>query len=798
MIEFVRARHEVWHWLLPGVFVFLTAGCGKRSITAPLPSAGPGPRAPALYGSLTGSASRDISRARPSATNDSSWRQAAFFVLQTELSPAVLVHSTGRHLNLFSDLKSHGLGAPRFVAWSTPNGPRSFSRGAELDVKKMEENWLMVWFAGAEGWTNWDSPWAVFLQHNPSSMRLDDAGLHLSFPEKTGDVVLMPLYGYYKPPRQGQDFLAEHGLPSKKIKTWEWAQTLPREPLTRVRYWSGATREIPIYCEDTFSVDRGKDSVTIRSRFTYYSIRDDWNTKPVRLAPVSPPLGLALKLAGFPVQLSARHFDFDLPTPSGPYVAIEDAESFDATFPVLQYVNETEAVKAPEASMDPTAQAALSRLGEVARAKFQSLDRFEPDEEGLKDVCGAFPGHAWYARALPYYDAPTRSNAVASLRRYFRSDVLITNRSRLDDHPKGPGRDYYVLDDDGVGSADASRDAGRLTANVLEAIWAYAHFTGDWELVRERWPLIKKLFTTPAETRWASFGCDAMANMGDEAAPCVAFARLAYQARDMNSYHYGCYTFARELVHLFLKQRGAGYFRKQQPWHSMEFMDDEVFLTDVRDDIAGWHLDGPNFPTKTDERQFEKRWVRFNDSDVGRFYRDYLQEDVRRELNWLAACWEPKRRWNNDSRLMPSLVQLRSLLLNETPAELAKVATPDRFTGAPSGLIATCASVLRTSHPTRYERLIPGGEPSPFVLGLEREVAGPNPNLVVAVQHEIADKGSKRVLPAWPQLTWPSWKTEAGRLWSFGRVKPVRATEPDSVRVVPLNWNTRVIVYELP
>src|SRR6185503_18494337 len=79
----------------------------------------------------------------------------------------------------------------------------------------------------------------------------------------------------------------------------------------------------------------------------------------------------------------------------------------------------------------------------------------------------------------------------------------------------------------------------------LETLWAYAHFTGDWQLVRERWPLVKKMFTTPARTRWVGFGRDAIAEIGDEAAHCGAFARLAYRVGDMDAYHYGCSMFAR-------------------------------------------------------------------------------------------------------------------------------------------------------------------------------------------------------------------------------------------------------------
>jgi hypothetical protein len=55
---------------------------------------------------------------------------------------------------------------------------------------------------------------------------------------------------------------------------------------------------------------------------------------------------------------------------------------------------------------------------------------------------------------------------------------------------------------------------------------------------------------------------------------------------------------------------------------------------------------------------------------------------------------------------------------------------------------------------------------------------------------------SKTAGASWPQPIWPAWKTPTSASWSFGQVKPVRATEPDRVRIVPLNWNTQVILYE--
>jgi hypothetical protein len=747
-------RWKLFQVGLSAALLFAVAATGCRRESAPSGErTPPNPAAPAFYGPPTGVASREIPRLLFSGANDPAWKSAPFHVLQTELSPATLVHSAGRQLDLFAGMANHGVGAPTFMAWATINGPRTFKRGETLSVTNMAENWVLVWWAGAVGWTNWDTPWVVYLQHKPDVIKLDADGLHLEFPRAAGDVVLLPLYGYDKLPPEGRDFRAEHGLPQSKvkIKTWEWPKVVTRDPLTRIRYWASVTREFPIYCEDSFSVDRARDSVTIRSRFQWRSIDDDWKTRHIKLAPLSSPLAHAAKLGGFPVQFSGRWFDLEMPTPYGPYVAIEGVDEFDATLSVLQYVNETEAPEPPTTNAHPTVPLALDKLRAAAARTFR-----EPG------TAGGAEGAGWFAKALPYFDETTRSNVPAILRRHFLEDAASS---------KGNG---------------------------IEALWACAHFTGDWGLVKERWPMVKKQFATPARIRWAGFGAEGNAAVGDEAAECAAFARLAYRAGDMDAYHYGCYLFARQLTLVFLKQRGADYFRQHQPWHSMEFMDEEVFLTSLAGGTAGWRIDGPKYPANASERMFDQRWARFNDWDVARFYREHLKEDVRRELDWLQHRWPAERRWQNDPGGLPSLVQLRSLLLNETPAELAVVAAPGQFTGPSSGVIASCLSVLRTSHPTRYQRLIPPGDPSPLVTGLERAVAGPNTDLIVSVGYQEFDPNTKSNRTTWPQLTWPQWKTPTGAAWNFGHIRPGSEAGPRAVRVVPLNWNARAIVFDLP
>src|SRR5437762_6098847 len=328
-------------------------------------------------------------------------------------------------------------------------------------------------------------------------------------------------------------------------------------------------------------------------------------------------------------------------------------------------------------------------------------------------------GDGWLAKALPYLDEVTRSNAVATLSRHFHERMTFA-------------------------------PAGRIHASLFETLWAYAHFSGDWALIKERWQTLRQLFSLLTQARWVGFGRGNISELADEAGPCLAMARMAYNVGDMDTYNYACYLFARELTVQYVQQRGGKYFRLHQPWHSMEFMDEEVYLTRLRGELAAWQIDGPKYPAAEVDRQYDNRWLRFRNEDVARFYRDYLLEETRAEMDILKERWDKNRKWQNEPDGMPSEVELRSLLLNETPAQLSTLANPSQFSGPPSGIIASCIAVLRTSHPTRYERLIPGGAASPFVAGLERLVSGPNPYLAQAVQTNGEEKTNTISHPDWP------------------------------------------------
>lgn len=714
-------------WLLLPLALSL-AGCRPEKGEA---DNGSSDASTALYTAPVVQASTNIPRAANLNAAAAGWETNAAFVLSTELSPATLVHSATRHLTLFGGMTNAGLGAPRYVAWATREGPRTFNRGDKLDVSVMAEGWVLVWWAGAEGWTNWDCPWVVILQHKPETMSLDDNGLHLDFTKQGGDVVMMPLYGYEKLPLEHFDFRATNHLEALKVKvkTWEWPKVITRDPLTRIRYWTAITRDFPIHCEETFSVDRNKGTVTVRSKIHRHAIADDWKSRRVKIAPISPGLALAALNGAFPVRFSERWFDLEVPTPFGPSLGIEGVDEFDTTFPALRYINEHESVSPQVTPTNAVGIAALELLKTTASAPDASLR--------------TIPGAYWYARALPFAESTARSNTTAALRTFLSASLT------------------------------RSEDAEAL----LPAVWAYAHYSGDWEFVRANWASWKERFVTPRGMTWAGYGRAGIGSIGEAASASIAFARLAYQAGDLDAYHYGCLAFVRELSVIAGKQRGAGYFRKHQPWHSMDVIGATQQASGYLGSARGWQLAGTH--------QATTRWERFHDVDVARFCRDYLSVELREE--WSRATLASNNPWTTAPAAMPSAVQLRSLLLNESPGE--SVTTPPNLTMPGAGVIANCLAVLRVSAAPSLQRLIPAAAASPWVIGIERE-------------NSLADAGLMTSIPAsetsWTEMVWPEWRTPIGATWSFGQIRTSPNIKPGQRKRLTVNWNSYVESLQAP
>ncbi|MGE4180503.1 MAG: hypothetical protein AB7J34_11815 [Limisphaerales bacterium] len=706
--------------------------------------------------------------------------------IQTDLSPGTLWHSPANQVSLFADLARIGLGAPSFLAYSSPTGIASLRPGGVMTGDQMRENWLLAAFPGASGWTDWDSPWAVFFQNRPRHVVLETNTVTIGFDGPAGWWTLMPLYGTYLPPQQGREILKAQGLKEKGLLTWEWPLVVARDPLTRLRYWAGATRRFPVRTGGGVGVRGRKGAVVLTERFDWMEIPDAWSTRPVEIAPVSPVLGLVLtKGQTFPVKFSKAPFDFEMPTVYGPWFGVPDARETTMSFAVLEYINESERVtgagRATSAITAPAA-AALEALRDAGREVFQAEGGYRPEGGGDWASKAALTGYLWQARALEFLDETSRSNAVVDLRRGLRDHVLVPERwAELAPgvngvEPKAPEREPRDVDDP------------EWASSLVQALWAVAHGTGDRALVRERWPLVRQAWERHRTVTWAGFGRRGIATLGDGAAPAIAWTRLAWLAGDQEAYRAGCGDVARELVLLHARLRGGAWFREQQPWRPGPAMPETVAPWRLPVGTLGWEVAGPGWNSEGIENWPGNRWRRFVDWDVARFCRHQLAAEVEREIGWL----EQARSGGVDKgEFREVLAALREMGFGLGKKDARTVLDATIAPGAPSSArFARALAILRAEGWVRTELLIP---PVDLEVADVPESAGVGETGGHLIQ--TIDPGGPDGSPRWPRVRWVRWPAPGGGLWDVGEVRAGNADMPAGVNSVEgshgIRWEFR-------
>ncbi|MFW6108182.1 MAG: flagellar filament outer layer protein FlaA [bacterium] len=281
-------------------------------------------------------------------------REDELWVYQSALSPAVVVESRGETLTLFQGLPAVGLSAPQDSLM------RVKKRIDETGMKReLLEPWLLVWFGSAPLWyrvtvadgspcPTFDVPFLVVLEHKPEEVALDEGGLRLAFGRRAGRVAVMPLYGVHRP------------SPSQ---TTRWREEV--EPIRRVvslcRWWARALRAYPIRVEPSWRIDPEADTIEVRLKYSYLWWPGDWDSRPLKTAPVPPLLALAAQ-AGFPVRFETAPRATRCYSAVGPWMAVPETDELRYTIHgVLGHVN--------QALGEPGSEVPLRDLGLAAKRK---------------------------------------------------------------------------------------------------------------------------------------------------------------------------------------------------------------------------------------------------------------------------------------------------------------------------------------------------------------------------------------------------------------------------------------------
>ncbi|MFQ6096916.1 MAG: cellulase family glycosylhydrolase [Armatimonadota bacterium] len=246
-------------------------------------------------------------------------------VFASPLSPAALLTVTGRTLTL-SGWEERAAAGPRALVLPEKDGVRirSIERSGAVysDAGGLTENWGLLWSDIREGAE--DRPILLVWLRHPRRIeaRRGPRGTErvtITFDRPGAQVLLM------RPFREAMRLVGN---------------VVPDSALARCRFWSATLLAYPVGFTETVERDpQRSDALVITDVYNYRILKDEWNTKPHRLAPL-PPLvcyALALRHPGVePVSAALTDLEYVL-EPWGPQFAVVDHDAVRYRIPAPRF-----------------------------------------------------------------------------------------------------------------------------------------------------------------------------------------------------------------------------------------------------------------------------------------------------------------------------------------------------------------------------------------------------------------------------------------------------------------------------
>lgn len=472
--------------------------------------------------------------------------------------PGMQVRTDHNQITLFEGIDSVGLGRPAYLAYNTAQGvrivPADQLSSAQGIVPDMSAPWMLFWFNGSENWKAADMPVLVVLQHKPTALRQTADGITLSFAKEAGAVAAMPLLG---------------SRIVRPADTVGWSTALPAKIVEECAFWSRALRNYPRTGKDRFRLVG--DDIEVRVDFDYVATVDDWNTQPLKFAPLPPWTALASEHPTSVIQLPSSTHKTRLLTTDGPvYGTVGDGAALYTLKGVAHYVTEVREVSD------------VRRDGVLARA-YEDLEFVNGD--GRMDALGYmnnlggegnWEGNFTYHRVLLRHDPgykfgqhcfENENSMIANVSHslaYLPEDQAVKLKALMMRF-----MDIGMMLERWDGFNDSRlmyEDVQWFISRFMAGTWSYGHYTGHWQMLKDRFPLIKVEFASLAkEMHWSH-----MRSAGSEESNllyqgAIGYARTAKVAGDIPEHLYGMYYATRHLAlqqALWMTIKNDGYQRE--------------------------------------------------------------------------------------------------------------------------------------------------------------------------------------------------------------------------------------------
>ena len=271
----------------------------------------------------------------------------------------------------------------------------------------------------------------------------------------------------------------------------KWSEHFPPEDKARMDRWAAAALAYPSGCREQFCIDEDRGALKIRNEFEYEESHSDWDIQPLYLAPIPPMLASARRYLGEgEVAVAGEILPELCPTYAGWYEAAA-GKSIEYEVPLSRFRNHTLAPVRVE--NHPLAEELTGKLTEYLTAG--EYLTFGGDRD-YQETCSLDSLHdlrilAW---SLWSIDEGKRLQALDLLTRGLQglpTDDFLEFRTPCTGTVWARHRSFF--DYRGVVDYDCEWYNGMN----LAGLWCYCYFTRSEEaldLVRKRWPLVRKLF----------------------------------------------------------------------------------------------------------------------------------------------------------------------------------------------------------------------------------------------------------------------------------------------------------------
>lgn len=495
------------------------------------------------------------------------------------INPAWMLESDCLKLRVFDKIRKHGIDVPRYLAYESKGKIKVVEAAKGIKGADMSANWVLAWFSGGKNWEEFDSPYFFVVEKRLNSIKtINNAALFFISNDSVGKIQGMPLYGVTL---------------LKPSETKSWVGGLPEKVVKRCRFWSRVLAVPPIGIKRSASVDYKKDRLLMKDEVEYGAWSDAWNTKGMKIVPVSTIMPLAAASGNMKISVNHPVTDLHMATLQGPLVAAENTDVLAYAFDgLLHYLREVRVVEPGESSQIKELKNDFNKLLERGYIKDLTKIPWEEFYHHGKFMPGCFRNdytnlllsriwmkpelRAKVDRAINdvsekylLYSGMPDSSMQAFLKPQYKdipAVTVLTNPVTGIKLAVAP----MVKENTGIDSVYFSN------LNIYMA-WLYAYTYQRQAWLKEHYELLKEYFNSARNSHdwgilasWDTFSGIRVGNGLQESggiyAGALAMARIARSLNDSKNSDLAAYHAVMQLVSMQGSLTASEYLKRYRPW----------------------------------------------------------------------------------------------------------------------------------------------------------------------------------------------------------------------------------------